>query len=175
MMPRTVEGTLDANPYLTRIQEERQIHSDDLYYVVADGEPIVEGHHLIVSRKEVQSFADMDSGQLMQFLHKYLEKMGGESYWILERGRAKSCTSFNGLVHAHGHLIPAHHMHKVLFAEDSQAYGSLQAALDAIPKQVEYLLWGPLNGPVRVSLLTGHLPKRHIRNVMTASLGIRTG
>ena len=46
------------NPFLTKIKFEEQYCQSELFSIVADIDPIVEGHYMIYSNKCIPSIAD---------------------------------------------------------------------------------------------------------------------
>ena len=99
--------TQPPNPFLTRIIFEPQLVENEYFGVVADIDPIVEGHYLFYSKKWLPSIADCDIAQATTFLQDVFACAMDKPYAYFERGRASFCTSMNGVLHAHGHLVPA--------------------------------------------------------------------
>ena len=160
--------TQQPNPFLTRIIFEPQLAENESFGVVADIDPIVEGHYLFYSKKWLPSIADCDTVQAVAFLRDVFADAVDESYAYFERGRASFCTSMNGVLHAHGHLIPA------FLADMSELfpYGqieycpSLEQAYRMVNTQGQYLLWGNLGEEFFVIQNVEELPKRTIRNTI---------
>lgn len=160
--------TQQPNPFLTKIIFEPQLVEDEYFGVVKDIDPIVEGHYLFYSKKWLPSVADCDTTWAAMFLQKTFINAVNRPYAYFERGRASFCTSMNGVLHAHGHLVPA------FLADMSQLfpYGKieccpdLEQAYQLVKTQGQYLLWGNLEGEFFVIQNVEELPKRMIRNTI---------
>lgn len=162
--------TQQLNPFLTKIIFEPQLVENENFGVVADIDPIVDGHYLFYSKKCLPSVADCDTAQASVFLHNLFASAVDVPYAYFERGRASFCTSMNGVLHAHGHLVPA-------FLTDMAQlfpYGTvarcpnLEEAYRLVEIQGQYLLWGNLGGEFYVIQNVEELPKRTIRNTIRA-------
>ena len=160
--------TQQPNPFLTRIIFEPQLVENESFGVVAGIDPIVEGHYLFYSKKWLPSIADCDTTDATVFLQDTFGGAVDKPYAYFERGRASFCTSMNGVLHAHGHLVP-------VFLEDMSQlfpYGQvercpdLEQAYRLVETKGQYLLWGNLRGEFFVIQNVDKLPKRTIRNTI---------
>lgn len=157
------------NPFLTKIIYEEQLCENDLFGIVPDAEPMVEGHYMFYLKEHLSSVADSDTKQVVRFIEQvFPEHVSGRRYAYFERGRASFCTSMNGVIHGHGHLVPA-------FLEDMSGffpYGfveefpDMQSAYDSVPAEGQYLIWGNLGGRFYVLRNASELPKRTIRHTV---------
>ena len=98
-----------GNDPISRIMKEEALYADDNFRLVIDREPIVSKHFLLISNANVPSFADLCFPWLLTsvFNQHNLQSLLGNIPWILlERGRARFCTSGLTNCHAHGHLLP---------------------------------------------------------------------
>ena len=73
--------------------------------VVADRQPVVRDHLLIVATAPAASLAALDHDLVEAALAGATEERGTE-FLLAERGRAPFCTSDNGEHQAHAHLFP---------------------------------------------------------------------
>lgn len=160
--------TEQPNPFLTKIIFEPQLVENESFGVVADIDPIVEGHYLFYSKKWLPSIADCDTTDAVIFLQDAFGGAVDEPYAYFERGRASFCTSMNGVLHAHGHLVP-------VFLEDMSQlfpYGQVERCSDLeqayrlVETEGQYLLWGNLRSEFFVIQNVDKLPKRMIRNTI---------
>ena len=89
-------------------------------------------------------------------------------YAYFERGRASFCTSMNGVLHAHGHLVPT------FLSDMSQLFpygkvircAGLEQAYRHVKSQGQYLLWGNLGDEFFVIQDVEEMPKRAIRTAI---------
>lgn len=156
------------NPFLTKIIYEPQLLENECFGIVSDAEPIVPKHYLFYSKIWLPSIADCDTRAAANFLEENFIKLIKKPYSYFERGRASFCTSMNGVLHGHGHLVP-------MFAEDLstlfpygqvEEYPSLADAYDAVDADGQYLLWGNLGKQFYLIKNVEGLPKRTIRNTI---------
>lgn len=160
---------MTKNPFLTKIIYENQLCENEKFGIVPDAEPMIEGHYMFYLKEYLPSVADGDVAEAAQFIEKEFPKyVSGKSYAYFERGRASFCTSMNGVIHGHGHLVPA-------FLEDMSMffpygtvneYPDLETAYRNVPKSGQYLLWGNLGGRFFVLSDVSELPKRTIRHTI---------
>lgn len=162
-----MESTI-INPFLTKIVFEPQLLENEFFGVVDDIEPITEGHYLFYSKKWLPSIADCDIPEVVSFLENDFSKKIQKAYAYLERGRASFCTSMNGVLHGHGHLVPvfAEDMSSAFPYGDIETYETLELAYKAVPKKGQYLLWGNLGNCFYLIKNVEQLPKRVIRNTV---------
>jgi len=162
------------NLFLEKIVFEPAICKDENFCVVDDINPIIPGHLLLFPLIQASSFADCSINQLISFFDTFFSKVKeNKGYMLFERGRANFCSSFNGVVHAHGHLIPSALCSGVTFDVGTIIkYESLREALEAIPSKSkeEYLLWGDVQGKFNLIYPLSLAPKRMIRNTLTKTI-----
>ena len=153
------------NPFLTSIIREPCICKNSHYSIVEDKEPITAGHYMVFSNHVIPSFADTDPKMLSSFLRDVFSKHTQSEYSYFERGRASFCTSMNGVVHAHGHLLPkfSEKIENIFQTNNIKKHKSLVAAYKDIPSNVEYLIWGNLNENFYTIYPLVDIPKRIIR------------
>jgi diadenosine tetraphosphate (Ap4A) HIT family hydrolase len=159
----------EINPFLSSILKEPEIASNQYFKVVNDADPIVPGHLLIFSKMDARSFNEISSEQIESFLQTIALNNLKSEYCLFERGHAKFCSSFHNVIHAHAHLIPSEFGAKIDFAgfgkkEDFQTLGQ---ALNAIPNNCEYILWGKIGSIFSFITNTNELPKRLIRDTIS--------
>ena len=94
------------NPFLTRIRFEEQYCQNELFSIVADIDPIVNGHYMLYAKECIPSIADCNYENAASFIREVFEHKVNMSYAYFERGRASFCTSMQGVKHGHGHLVP---------------------------------------------------------------------
>lgn len=160
--------TQQPNPFLTKIIFELQLVENEHFGVVEDIDPIIEGHYLFYSKKWLPSIADCDLAQATAFLQKSFTDVIGKPYAYFERGRASFCTSLNGVLHAHGHLVPAFltDMSQMFSCGKVECCLDLEQAYQLVKTQGQYLLWGNLGDKFFVIQNVEELPKRMIRNTI---------
>ncbi len=156
------------NPFLTRIIFEPQFVEDRSFGVVPDVDPIVQGHYLFYSKQWLPSIADCDAAKVGKFLREKFSCKVDCPYAYFERGRASFCTSMNGVLHAHGHLIPAflQDMSQLFPYGEVKRCPSLEEAYRLVESKGQYLLWGNLEKEFFVIQSVEDLPKRTIRNTI---------
>ena len=161
-------NTQQPNPFLTKIIFEPQLMEHESFGIVTDIDPIVDGHYLFYSKQCLPSMADCNITQVVTFLEDKFIGSVNSPYAFFERGRASFCTSMNGVIHAHGHLIP-------MFLQDLShlfPYGKIESApsmaqaYHLVKPQGQYLLWGNLGKEFFVLQEADNLPKRTIRNTI---------
>ncbi|USF25761.1 hypothetical protein N510_000673 [Firmicutes bacterium ASF500] len=162
--------TQQPNPFLTKIIFEPQLVENENFSVVTDIDPIVDGHYLFYSKKWLPSIADCDTAQASAFLHNLFARAVDVPYAYFERGRASFCTSMNGVLHAHGHLVPVFsaNMAQLFPYGTIERCSDLEEAYRLVETQGQYLLWGNLGGDFYVIQNVEELPKRTIRNTIRA-------
>jgi hypothetical protein len=120
------------------------------------------------------SFADYDYSGLEQFLnHEFLCRIKNAEYMFFERGRASFCTSMNGVIHGHGHLIPYigdDDLLNMFPFENVRIYNSLAQAYAAVSKTGEYMVWGIVGDLYYVCDQIKDIPKRLIRSAVLSRL-----
>lgn len=160
--------TQQPNPFLTKIVFEPQLVENENFGVVADIDPIVEGHYLFYSKKWLPSIADCDIVQATTFLKDVFAGAVDRPYAYFERGRASFCTSMNGVLHAHGHLVPVFHedLSQLFPFGQIEHCQNFEQAYQLIETQGQYLLWGNLGREFYVIQDVEELPKRTIRNTI---------
>ena len=163
-------NTQQPNPFLTKIVFEPQFVQDSSFGVVPDVDPIVPGHYLFYSKQWLPSIADCDVAKAGTFLRDMFAHKVDSPYAFFERGRASFCTSMNGVLHAHGHLVPAFlpNMSQLFPYGEVKCYPSLEQAYRLVETRGQYLLWGNLGGDFFVIQDVEELPKRTIRNTIRA-------
>ena len=156
------------NPFLTRIIFEPQFVEDSSFGVVPDVDPIVPGHYLFYSKQWLSSIADCDVAKAGIFIREKFARKVDCPYAYFERGRASFCTSMNGVLHAHGHLIPVflQDMSQLFLYGEVRRCPSLEEGYRVIETKGQYLLWGNLGGEFFVIQDVEELPKRTIRNTI---------
>lgn len=156
------------NPFLTRIIFEPQFVQDSSFGVVPDVDPIVPGHYLFYSKQWLPSIADCDAAKARIFLRDGFTPKVDCPYAYFERGRASFCTSMNGVLHAHGHLVPAflEDMSQLFPYGEVKRCSSMEEAYRLVEAQGQYLLWGNLGEDFFVIQDVEQLPKRTIRNTI---------
>ena len=154
------------NPFLTRIYFESKICQSELFSIVADKDPVTEGHYMPFCNESKTSFADADFEAYALFLEKTFVDNIGEPYSYFERGRASFCTSLDGVIHAHGHLVPGKldNVEKIFSNYAVNKHCSLLEAYKNIPTKEEYLLWGNLGDCFFTVCPLIDAPKRMIRS-----------
>lgn len=93
---------------IKRIMLECPVYENDDFKVVHDRNPIVDNHLLVVSKHSFTSMADNDNlKEKYNLLFSELkQKKIITNFVLVERGRAKFCTSGFTSSHAHAHIIP---------------------------------------------------------------------
>ena len=169
-MNDTIHSTSEAgnpnplDPLLAKILSEPCFCEDADYVVVADREPIVPGHYLLLSKGSRRSLALTDQEALLSFLYREFDSLVSCDYSFFEHGHGSFCSTFGNVVHAHAHLIPSSSIGGVSFPYGLRtAHLSLSLALNSAPSQSEYLLWGALRGKANL-IVNAELPKRAVRN-----------
>lgn len=156
------------NPFLTRIIYEPQLVENEAFGIVADIDPIVPKHYLFYVKEQFPSIADSNITAAVDFLEKQFMPLIGEHYAYFERGRASFCTSMNGVLHGHGHLVPAfsHELSGIFPFGEELCFSSLQEAYEACGDNGQYLLWGHLGGEFYLIQHVEQMPKRTIRHTI---------
>lgn len=163
------EPTEEENPFVSRILNETCVCGNDEFRVVSDIDPIVPGHLLFFTVKRMASLADSNVEATARFMRKVVSKKLGQSYAVIEHGRAPVCTSF-GVIHAHAHLIPMKEFNDVQTKlisgfEAIQHSSNIGMAWRSIPVKATYLCWGKLDGPMHYVCEPPSLGKRYIRRL----------
>jgi diadenosine tetraphosphate (Ap4A) HIT family hydrolase len=152
------------DPLIAKILSEPCLCENSDYVVVADREPIVPGHYLLLSKGSLRSLALADQEALLSFLYNEFDSLVSCDYSLFEHGHGSFCSTFGHVVHAHAHLIPSSSIGDVSFSYGlPTAHLSLSLALNSVPSQSEYLLWGALRGKASL-IVNSELPKRAVRN-----------
>lgn len=156
------------NPFLTRIIYESQFLENECFGIVPDIDPIVSGHYLFYSKIWLPSIADCDILAATDFLEKRFTEVIKKPYAYFERGRASFCTSMNGVLHGHGHLVPvfAKNIASIFPYGKVEQYPSLADAYNAVTEEGQYLLWGNLGKNFYLIRNVECIPKRTIRNTI---------
>lgn len=157
------------NPFLTKIIHEAQLCENDAFGIVPDAEPMIAGHYMFYLKEWKKAVADSNPEKVALFIEKVFPGfVDNIPYAYFERGRASFCTSMNGVIHGHGHLVPR-------FLDDMSdffpygkvsTYESLEEAYRNAPKTGQYLLWGNLGECFHVLSDITQLPKRIIRHTV---------
>ena len=161
---------------IARICKESFFYADSCIRVVADRDPIVPGHLLLLAEAQIRGLAD---GGYEETFKPLLEGQipGVPKHWIfVERGRASFCTSGFTDSHAHAHILPAVGIKNGAFDEFVSRVGaerqeSLEKAFEnAHGVDGEYYLLANSNGEVylRTSPPKHTLEKRLIRTFFAA-------
>lgn len=156
------------NPFLTRIIYEPQLIESDSFGIVKDIDPIVPKHYLFYVKEQYPSIADSDIASAATFLEKDFLTLIKEPYAYFERGRASFCTSMNGVLHGHGHLVPifCENLSGLFPFGEELCFPSLKEAYEACAKDGQYLLWGNLGEQFYLIRNVEQMPKRTIRNTV---------
>jgi len=157
------------NPFLTKIIFEQQLCENEKFGIVADAEPMVDGHYLFYLKEQRPSIADGDNAEAAQFIENIFPRYTDHrQYAYFERGRASFCTSMNGVIHGHGHLVPffKEDMSDFFPYDSVKAYPDMKSAYENVPQDGQYLIWGNLNGEFYVLENASELPKRTIRHTV---------
>ena len=74
----------------------------------------------------------------------------------------------NGVIHGHGHLVPAFQEDMVSFFPYGivETYYDMKSAYGNVPKEGQYLIWGNLNEKFYLLKDVSELPKRVIRHTV---------
>lgn len=93
---------------INRILSEPAIYEDNEFKVVLDKDEIVQGHLLLITKEPYTSLTEIDNleEKLMQIKAYLLDNKTIGEYLLIERGRARFCTSGFTDSHAHAHLLP---------------------------------------------------------------------
>lgn len=133
----------EVNNQLKGVFSDERICEDDDFFVVDDIEPVVSGHKLVFTKRRYSCLAEAGVQQVITFLERLFLPTVSQDYWLLEHGRAKFCTSFNGCTHAHAHLIPCSEvdeLHLPAIADNL----TLFEALAELKLGSSYILWGKI-------------------------------
>lgn len=167
MNPEAISPPTATHPLVKAILTEHNVCADDHYVVLADAEPVVPDHFLLVARQAHASLAEAGPGRLESFLESNFSPVCGNGYMLFEHGHGPFCSSFGTFVHAHAHLVPVGSIDSVCFScGDELQFDTLSAALRCIAPNTEYLLWGIVGGPTRL-VLNPVMAKRAIREELT--------
>lgn len=157
------------NPFLTKIIFERQLCENEKFGIVPDAEPMVDGHYLFYLKEYLPSVADGNIVEAAQFIENiFPQHVDNRQYAYFERGRASFCTSMNGVIHGHGHLVPSfmEDMSALFPYGDVKTYSDMKSAFENVPQDGQYLIWGNLKGEFYVLENASGLPKRTIRHTI---------
>ena len=157
------------NPFLTKIIYEQQLCENEKFGIVPDAEPMIEGHYLFYLKEYMPSVSDCDIPQMVQFVERTFPKyVDNTKYAYFERGRASFCTSMNGVIHGHGHLVPAFmdNMSALFPYGTEKKFRDMKSAYESVPKTGQYLLWGNLGEEFYLLEDVVELPKRIIRHTI---------
>lgn len=160
--------TQTNNPFLTKIIFEPQAAENESFGIVADIDPVVPGHYMLFSKQWHKSIADCDFEAAVQLAEEKFPQVADKPYAYFERGRASFCTSMDGVVHGHGHLVPAfvQDMSELFPFGAVERYPSMLEAYRHINAEDQYLLWGNLGKEFFVLQNAQSLPKRTIRKTI---------
>jgi hypothetical protein len=128
-----------------RIRNEPPIFKNRGVHIVADCDPIVPGHLLMLAETRVPSFSDAAVRESITDLLTS-NALPHTPYLFVERGRARFCTSGFTDCHAHGHLFPLAEIDFSAVSNfttmlDARCYDSLATALQhAKESDGEYIL-----------------------------------
>lgn len=159
---------VEDNPFRGRILNERVISGNESFRIVEDRDPVVPGHLLLFTFSEAPSFADSDSEALCDFLEGQFSNLyAGRRYLLVERGRARFCSSFGNIIHAHGHLAPEDTCGRIhLETEKAWKFQCLRDAFRVLKGENEYLLLGQIGGNFQVVSPLHNKPKRLARMIL---------
>ncbi|HXQ34895.1 MAG TPA: hypothetical protein VN843_12850 [Anaerolineales bacterium] len=162
----------EENPFLGRILEEEPIAANDLFRVVRDRDPIVPYHFLLYPIKQVDSLADFDRAAISKFLQEEFSPVFPDrDFLLVERGRSTFCSSFDGIIHAHAHLVPKDSCNITLPARAVEV-STLDDALKMLENSSEYLLAGTINSGFRVLTPLENVPKRVARLLLAGEINL---
>ena len=155
-----------ANIFLEKIILEEKMCYNSKFSVVKDADPIIDNHFLLFPNFEAFSLADVNADDVINFLNTSLSQyLGNRKYMLLERGRASFCTSLDGIIHAHAHIVPTVENVEELFdLTGINVHENILDALNSILPDEQYLLWGQLDGKFYTVQPLLDVPKRIIRN-----------
>lgn len=107
--PNYISARYDMNDDpIKRIMREESLYEDDDFKVVYDREPITNNHLLVLSKHPFTSMIeneDLSSKYEKMFMYLKSQKII-DNFILIERGRAKFCTSGFTDSHAHAHILP---------------------------------------------------------------------
>lgn len=148
--PNYISTRFDVkNDPVKRIMLEESLFENSIFKVVNDRSPMVKGHLLVMSKQPYTSMIEVND--LINEYKKLLDsleekKLIQDSYIMIERGRARFCTSGFTDSHAHAHIIPTNESNKDvvrLFIERVSAvkYSSFEEAIIVAKKSDnEYII-----------------------------------
>jgi diadenosine tetraphosphate (Ap4A) HIT family hydrolase len=165
-----------GNDPIDRIKAEPSLISSQKFHVVEDIDPIVSNHLLIMPHDKFTSLADMGD-RLRNLLTSTIKNLSENRFnrtpfFLLERGRARFCTSGFTDKHAHAHILPTHEFTSLTLDElinitKAEKFESLGSAFSSVSESSsEYFLFS-LNGDQTWVAHTGKTfnpEKRFFRN-----------
>ena len=165
-----VDASVEINNQLKGVFSDVRICEDSEFFVVDDVDPVVLGHKLVFTKSRYSCLAETDAEHLISFVERQFLPTVLQEYWLLEQGRAKFCTSFNGCTHAHAHLIPRSQIDDLQLPASTVDL-TLFDALSRLKCGSSYLLWGKIGGGFAYAEPFVSDEKRIIRNAILRAKG----
>jgi len=150
---------------------EDAVIGDDLFHVVPDRDPVCAGHYLALPRAMHRSLAEVPQEHTLDLEDLSARLFGRASWAFFERGNAAFCTSTNGPVFAHAHLVAMQDFDQrqvaLLISQLPHAtrVRSLADALGSVSDRHEYLVAGVSGDWWAVSPFASKV-KRYIRSLL---------
>jgi hypothetical protein len=152
------------NPFTGRILAEPAIFSGASFRIVEDKDPVAAGHLLLFATDSRASLADTDVLELCAFLTEFQSHIRKSNKCVLvERGRASFCSSFDGVIHAHAHILECR---DGIGWIGGTRFHNLAEALQQVGSSGEYLLMGYLGGEFEILYPFEAREKRVARRIL---------
>jgi len=102
---------LETDCIFCNLSEERIIYENDLFLVIDDGYPVTQGHQLIIPKRCVKSWFELnqqETSSLNQLLHRQKQFLEALDSSITGFNIGMNCGESAGqtVMHCHVHLIP---------------------------------------------------------------------
>lgn len=106
-----MESLLETDCIFCNLSEERIIYENDLFLVIDDGYPVTQGHQLIIPKRCVKSWFELnqqETSSLNQLLHRQKQFLEALDSSITGFNIGMNCGESAGqtVMHCHVHLIP---------------------------------------------------------------------
>jgi hypothetical protein len=159
---------------IERIFREKPVIQNELFHIVNDIEPICNQHLLVFPKEEKKSYSEFNIQKILDLFHFFKNEMG-DNYYFFERGNVSFCTSFDGPVYAHMHMLKSDFFKNNLidnFLKETYCNkcSTLEELFENIETNKEYLIFGKLSGPYYCASPFHSNQKRFIRKILSNNL-----
>jgi len=155
-----------------RIGFKNQLYKDDLFWIVCDAHPLVQGHVLIIPKKHISTMGSLSKNDFKKFSQHYLKikRFLNAEYGpigIFEHGVIGQT-----VFHAHTHFLPFDKSTETLHIKNDQfrKISALEEIKSEFSKKKKYLFFENINQKYLVNTDIGY--PRFFRELFAKSLKV---